>query len=287
MMTDEQKNEIYEQVMTGQLKQDIVVLENVHTVPVMDAEYHSQYFYIGLCKKGYTLGHYDYRDTEFCAGDICWILPDHVLSHNYVSDDYSVLSVFISKPFFTQLKQQGMLGKYQYMMSISCLALTPEAFEIMYTGFQLVGMLAAHQVSGSKEQLGALLHILTTFADDYIKLKVPEALKNYKTHDQLFGQFHDAITEHYRESREVAFYARLFCLSPKYFATVIKETTGIAASEWINRYVIVEAKWQLLHERQKSIQQISQEMGFSEQGSFSRLFKHLEGITPTAYRAKV
>jgi AraC-like DNA-binding protein len=73
-------------------------------------------------------------------------------------------------------------------------------------------------------------------------------------------------------------------LTPKYFATVIKRTTGIAASEWINRYVLIEAKWLLHHERGQSIQQIAYQLGFTEQASFSRFFKSYEGKTPKEYR---
>ncbi len=100
----------------------------------------------------------------------------------------------------------------------------------------------------------------------------------------MFNKFEEIIIQHHRESREVAFYARQLCLSPKYFASVIKELTGISATEWINRYVIVEAKWLLLHQRNKSIQQIANYLGFTEQSSFSRFFKRYEGVTPNAFR---
>lgn len=100
----------------------------------------------------------------------------------------------------------------------------------------------------------------------------------------MFEHFYTEIVKHYRESREISFYAKILCLTPKYFATIIKKTTGIEAKDWINRYVIIEAKWLLLHERQKSVQQIADYLGFTEQASFSRLFKTYEGITPTDFR---
>jgi len=285
-MTDERKQEIYEMVMRGTLEQDVVVLENMHIMPCMDVEYHSQYFYIGMCSSGCTIGSYDYHNTVFQAGDICWILPDHVLSHNYVSDDYSVLSVFITPSFFKRLKQMGVLGKYHYLANISCMHLPHDVFDIMYNSFRLLGMLTGDGIPNREELIPSLIQILSTVCDDYILKQMPDIPKRQKQHEQLFEQFYDAVIEHYRESREVTFYADLFCLSPKYFSSVIKKTTGIAAIEWINRYVIIKAKWMLLHERQKSIQQIAGDLGFSEQSSFSRLFKQYEGITPTAFRER-
>ncbi len=283
-MTDEEKQIILDKIIKGELKQDIVVIEDMHIMPYLNVEYHSQYFYIGMCVKGKTLGHYDYQKTDFHAGEICWILPDHVLSHNYISDDYTVLSVFITKDYFYHLKQQGMLGKYQYLTHIFCLPLNNEIFDIMYTGFKLVGMISRNKNTKSCELTDKLINIIANVCDDYIKDNIPNITQKLKLHEELFERFYDAIIEHYRESREVSFYANLFCRTPKYFASIIKETTGLEAKEWINRYVIIEAKWLLLHDRQKSIQQIADYLGFSEQASFSRLFKSIEGITPTEFR---
>jgi len=283
-MTEQEKQEIYEQAIMGRLTEDIVVLEDVHIIPIMNEEFHSQYFYIGMCTSGYSSKRHNFQDYDFHAGEICWVLPDHMISHNFVSKDYSVLSVFISKSFFLQLKQNGMLGKYQYTINMSSLALSPEVFDIIYNGFLLIGKLSRYSNSKDRNMIPALFNIIYTVCDDYIAQSLPYISKRQKQHDLLFEQFYDAITLHYRESREVSFYAKLLCLSPKYFASIIKKSTNIEAKEWINRYVIIEAKWMLLHERQKSIQQIANYLGFSEQASFSRLFKHIEGITPTEFR---
>ncbi len=258
----------------------------MHFMPCMDIEYHSQYFYIGICNSGYSCGMYDYRETNFRAGDMCWILPDHVLKHKYASDDYSVLSVFMSKSYFQHIKQIGVLGKFQYMINFTNISLDKESFDIIYNCFRLLGMMTRSKIPNRDEIIASIFQIISTVGDNYISKHVPPITQKQKLHDELFERFYDAITEHYRESREVAFYARLFCRTPKYFATTIKQTTGISATKWINHYVIIEAKWLLLHERQKSVQQIANYLGFSEQASFSRLFKKYVGTTPTEYRAQ-
>jgi len=250
-MTEDTKQEIYDQIMNGSFDRDIVVLEDIHIVPYLNEEYHSQYFYIGMCKNGFTKGQYDYRDVVFRAGDICWILPEHVLSHSYVSEDYSLLSVFITRPFFLHLKQAGVLGKFQYLAHLSCIHLSPEIFDVMYNGFRLLGSMDAIDNPKRRNLIVSLISIISAVCDHYILTEISANKRNLKLHEELFERFCDAIIEHYRESREVSFYANLLCRSPKYFATVIKQTTGLAASEWINRYVVIEAKWLLLHERRR------------------------------------
>jgi len=81
---------------------------------------------------------------------------------------------------------------------------------------------------------------------------IPEGFHPEDTSRQLAQHFREAIIEHYSQSREVSFYARLFNLSPKYFSTLIK--------------------------------QVADQLGFSEQASFSRFFKNQTGLSPTEFR---
>ena len=85
---------------------------------------------------------------------------------------------------------------------------------------------------------------------------------------------------------EVAFYARLHHLTPKYFASLIKAETGISSTEWITNYVIIQAKMLLDSHKEMTVQQISYHLGFSEQASFSRFFKANTGMSPTEYKEK-
>ncbi len=154
----------------------------------------------------------------------------------------------------------------------------------MLTGLRMIGKLASCDNSIRDELISKLCDIVAILGDEYIIQRNPTIMKTNKTHIQLFERFYDAITKHYYESREVSYYAHLLSLTPKYFATIIKQITGQSASDWINHYVIVRAKWSLQHEHHKTIQQISNQLGFTEQASFSRFFRDNTGITPSSYR---
>ncbi len=102
--------------------------------------------------------------------------------------------------------------------------------------------------------------------------------------ESLFSVFYEHIIQHYRESRELGYYAKLQHLSPKRFATLIKAETGFQATEWIANFTVIQAKMLLDTRKDMTIQQISYYLGFSEQASFSRFFKAHTGYTPTEYR---
>ena len=72
-------------------------------------------------------------------------------------------------------------------------------------------------------------------------------------------------------------------LTPKYLTTIIRKTTGRTASEWIDDYVVLEAK-NLLKYSTMSIQEVAYSLNFPNQSFFGKYFKEHTGLTPTAYR---
>ena len=90
--------------------------------------------------------------------------------------------------------------------------------------------------------------------------------------------------EHYRESREVKYYAALMNLSPKYFSKIITEAAGMSPADWIEQYVVAQAKL-MLHTQPFTIKETAFRLGFDESASFCRFFKRVTGLTPQQFRA--
>lgn len=79
--------------------------------------------------------------------------------------------------------------------------------------------------------------------------------------------------------------SRLF-LSPNYFGDLIKKETGKTAQEHIQLALINTAK-DLVLRSDRTIAQVSYELGFQYPQHFTRLFKKIVGITPNEYREKM
>ena len=112
----------------------------------------------------------------------------------------------------------------------------------------------------------------------------PEEEKKSKQ-EVLLEDFLDFVQKHYKEERSVEFYADKLCLTPKYLSTVIRQTSGKTAGEWIDEYVVLEAK-ALLKSTKMTIQQISEELNFPSQSFFGKYFKRLSGVSPKEYKLK-
>lgn len=84
----------------------------------------------------------------------------------------------------------------------------------------------------------------------------------------------------------VKYCASELCLSSGYFGDLIKKKTGKSAQTYIQSKVMDVAKGCLL-DSEKSISQISYELGFQYPQHFTRLFKKVVGQTPNDYRTKM
>ncbi len=101
--------------------------------------------------------------------------------------------------------------------------------------------------------------------------------------EELMAKFIIAVSESFRERREVSWYAERLCITPKHLSAVCKETSGRTAGEWIESYVTMEAKV-LLKSTDMTIQEIAAKLNFANQSFFGKYFKHQTGLSPTAYR---
>lgn len=100
---------------------------------------------------------------------------------------------------------------------------------------------------------------------------------------QLFDKFMALLHTHHTKERSVAYYAGLMCLTPNYLSGEIKAYSGRSALEWINEYVVTEAKL-LLYNPDNSVQGVARLLNFPSQSAFGKYFRSQTGMSPKAYR---
>lgn len=114
--------------------------------------------------------------------------------------------------------------------------------------------------------------------------KSDEPFSSQTTRSKLiFDQFIKLVTDYHMMHRNVGFYADKLCLTPKYLSKLIKMATGRSAPDWIDSYVILEAK-NMLKYSNVAIKEIVYRLNFPNQSVFYKFFKARTGMTPTEYR---
>lgn len=108
-------------------------------------------------------------------------------------------------------------------------------------------------------------------------------------HD-ILTRFEDLLNNYYNSDAplkygipSVQYCADKLCLSANYFSDLLKKETGISASKHIGQRTLDVAK-ERIHTSEKSISEISYDLGFPYPQHFSRWFKKMAGYTPQEYR---
>ena len=101
--------------------------------------------------------------------------------------------------------------------------------------------------------------------------------------NSIVERYIELVQTHYREERIIGFYADKLCITPKYLSKLVKEYTGRSAGEWIENYVILEAR-AMLQSSDMTIQQIASSLNFPNQSFFGKYFKRATGLSPKQYR---
>ena len=156
---------------------------------------------------------------------------------------------------------------------------------------RLIGKVANSELPMYKDAVRSLISSMVSIAAgqwiaDINRLRDEKVVKlnSRSEHKTLtFKQFIKLVSENYTRQRQVLFYADHLCMSPKYLSKLVKDVSGKSAPEWIDSYVLLEAK-HLLKYSNMSIKEIVFRLNFSNQTVFYKYFKAHTGMTPTDYR---
>ena len=127
-----------------------------------------------------------------------------------------------------------------------------------------------------------MLYKVCEIVATYHKIEEVEPLSSTRA-EEYFRRFIKELTEHYMERQPVTFYANQLCISSRYLTTIVRRVSGHSVSDWMNRYVMTEAK-QLLKYSELSVQEIAYRLNFPNQSFFGKYFKQHAGVSPSAYR---
>ena len=91
------------------------------------------------------------------------------------------------------------------------------------------------------------------------------------------------LDEHYSEKLSLESVASHFFIDKHYLARLFKEQYGVTLVTYLQQVRITHAK-RMLRFTDKSIEEIGLECGIGELNYFSRVFKKLEGVSPSEFR---
>ena len=248
-------------------------------------------FVIGVCTEGETTFTSNLKEYRLKKDSLFIIGPKHILQIQ--SDDRFKAHVIVITPDFLRrinIDTKHMMPLFLQFGSRPCMELTHKECTSLRSFISMVEQeLEGPETDFAVEIVGGLIaatiykvgDILTHYIEEHPELENPM----HNRAEEYFKQFTELLGEHYTRERSVGYYARQLCITPKYLTTLIKRISGKSVSEWIDSYVILEAKT-LLKYSNMSVQEIAYYLNFPNQSFFGIYFKRNTGMTPSPYKAK-
>lgn len=241
---------------------------------------------MALCLKGQAKYNIDTKEQTVKAGDLLFISERHIVDNYSASADFECLCIMVSTEFYRGFVQsvQNVSSLLLFSMNNPVVALTPSEVQVFSNYFHTIREKITNTGHHYRENLVKAL-LLAMFYDmsNVIYRVEQQGKKPQMRADALFSQFIRLLEQNFRSIRRVSWYAEQLFITPKYLSEVVKQTSKRTPNEWIDSYVILEARV-LLKTTTMSIKEIADELHFPSQSFLGKYFKEHVGVSPSEFR---
>lgn len=169
-----------------------------------------------------------------------------------------------------------------------CLRIEGETLSICKQFFALLKSVIDSNVDSRKDIVASLVSSVMYLFGSSWERQISEARSEASRDPSarakfVFEEFLKLVSTYHGSFRSMQFYADKLCLTPKYLSHIIKKASGRSAPDWIDEFVILEAK-NLLKHSEMPVKQIVANLNFNNLSVFHKFFKSHTGMTPIEYR---
>ena len=205
-------------------------------------------------------------------------------------DKLHFIVVAMTRDYMSGLKMDinKLIERSMFILKSPCFILNEEEKKVAKEYLKLAREVLRSSLRYKRECISSLLSSIFYLAGGMIEQRISEsgAVSDMRTSDRskvIFDRFINLVTEHHMTERGMAFYADRLCITPKYLSKLVKNATGQSAPEWIDAYVILEAK-NMLKYSDLPVKEVVSRLNFPNSSSFHKFFKAKTGMTPVQYR---
>lgn len=250
-------------------------------------------FMMIYCISGHVRMSINLNEFEFKSGSLFLNVPGNLVKlSDYVDsskEDQRYLVVAMTREFVSDLRMDinKIFNEGLSMLGNPSIELTEQQSLLVDKYISLMREVVNNSTINVRESVNSILSSFFYFISGIGSARIREIGEDVKKSSNrskmIFEQFIKLVSEYHLKHRNVGFYADKLCLTPKYLSKLIKTATGRSAPDWIDAYVILEAK-NLLKYSNVAIKEVVYKLNFPNQSVFYKFFKARTGMTPSEYR---
>lgn len=240
-----------------------------------------------LCHKGSASIDLELETHALTPHTQVLILPESIVELHDVSEDFSASYTTLSAPLFREVTIRFDPSFSGFLRNNPCITLEAEHTKSAHYLIDILLTLRQDSENIYQQEIAKNL-FQAFFLDVYDKIQRccigaihPEGVNRAS---ELFKEFIRLVHKHCQTEREVSFYAKELCITPRYLSTIVSQVTdGKTTKAIIDRHAILEIKL-LLKTTSLSIQEIAHRLAFPDQSFLGRYFKRHTGFSPHLFR---
>ncbi|MGM9712772.1 MAG: helix-turn-helix transcriptional regulator [Prevotella sp.] len=223
-------------------------------------------------------------DRHLRAGMIAYLAPGTIINPICFSDDLGISGIALFEDFPMPFPPDKMPSAFNghvrdFVLPVSDSDLL--TIRLIFDALWHVVSQPDYPRAVVSSLVAALMHHYNAL---YLDSSEHQALA--RTREQtIFDRFIQLVNLHSHEHHHIGYYASRMCLSGRYLTTIIHQTSGVTAKEWIDRALISRIQVELIHTA-KPVAQIADELHFPNPSFFCKYFKRITGVTPGEYRQR-
>ena len=243
------------------------------------------------CVNGHIKLNVNLQEHELKSGMLFLNYPGSIIRVNDIldvdEDGLKYICVVMSREFVgnLMLDVNKLFTQNLSLLGTPSLALTTDQTQLLREHVSLMVSIVNSKSSFKLESIRSILSSVFYFIAGLWAEKASKRVQQPASgrNRLVFEQFIKFVSEYHTTYRNVGFYADKLSLTPKYLSRIIRDASGRSAPEWIDEYVILEAK-NLLKYSGLPIKEIVYKLNFPSQSVFYKFFKARTGMTPTEYK---
>ncbi len=275
------------ELITGQMSCEVgyvYIIDNPKLMRAQNFPYENKMVVMLLCRAGEADMRVNLKDYHIVANGMYITLPNQIVESVSLSDDFEGACMCFTPRFLDNLVVAYKFDVANKVGQTPYAVLNGEAKDALELYLNMCRRLMSVAENPNKVEILYLLTKAFFLGFGYFLHQLDEPLTATRE-NEITSSFVSMVEENYKEYRDLEFYAAKMCLTPKYISMVVKKTTGMTASKWVDKYVTLYAKSQLASTN-RSVKEISNELNFPSQSFFGKYFRRMTGVSPSEYRAR-
>lgn len=219
------------------------------------------------------------------ANDIIIISEGQVVNNYQPSDGFSGIAIMLSDDFFHEIIKgiHELSSIFIFSRTHPVFTLDKDEVKNICTYFQGIKQKMDKQDHHFRRDVVRSLMMTMIYDLGNVIFRIQSGDRKQSRAEVIFAQFIDLVENNFREEKRVSWYAKQLCITPKYLSESVKQVSRRTPNEWIDNYVILEARV-MLKDSALSIKEITQRLHFPNQSFFGKFFKEHVGMSPSKYR---